>query len=294
MLAKLPPDRGIVPVHAADEVWWEGKRQLCLVMGFIEGRSLAHYARDPNFPTVSALATWCAQTCEALAIAHAQGVIHRDVKPSNIIISDNHAWLIDFGISSPQADSSSASGFPIGTPPYMSPEQASLIPLTGLSDLYSVGVMFFELLTGELPFQHQVQNDGWASYLMTVRTEYPPSLAGGPANLGAVMDSLLRRVKSGHLPFPDAVSAARGLRDIASICRAAEAGKIAPLPPIKIIDDLGYARTPARGMVEVGADFSYSPERLDGDTPEWARGSDDTRMDWQRKYRFRNRRLGNG
>lgn len=47
-------------------------------------------------------------------------------------------------------------------------------------------------------------------------------------------------------------------------------------------------------MVEVGADFSYSPERLDGDTPEWARGSDDTRMDWQRKYRFRNRRLGNG
>ncbi|MFH8371544.1 serine/threonine-protein kinase [Streptomyces sp. NPDC018031] len=299
MLAKLPPERGIVPVHAADEVWWDGRLRLCLVMGFIDGRSLADLVDDPEPPPASALLAWCAQVCEALAVAHERGVIHRDVKPSNVMISDGHAWLIDFGIARTEGDRSSSTGHLIGTPPYMSPEQASNMPLTGLSDLYSVGVMLFELLTGELPFQHQAPPrvpDGWASYLATVCTAHPPSLTGGPWGLGAVLDSLLRRVGSGRPPFRDGTSAAKGLAAVAGSCRRAETGESMPLAPIRIADDLGSERVPAKGSVEIGAEFSYAPDRLDSDPPAWASPtlSHDTYLDWQRKHRFRNRRPTGG
>ncbi|MFE7383360.1 serine/threonine-protein kinase [Streptomyces zhihengii] len=290
MLAKLPPERGVVPVHAVDEVWWDGRPRLCLVMGFVDGRSLAECARASPAPPVSAVLTWSAQVCEALAVAHKKGVIHRDVKPSNVMIAEDRAWLIDFGIARTEGYRSASTGLPAGTLPYMSPEQAAYLPLTALSDLYSVGVMLYQLLTGELPFQDRWE-EGALSYLTTLSTAYPPSLTGGPHGLGVVMDCLLRRIASGRRPYRDASSAAKDLMTAAASCRRAERGEIPPLSPLRIVDDLGNERVPAKGVVEIGAEISYAPERTESDPPAWASPtqSHDTYLDWQRRHRFRNR-----
>src|SRR5439155_14144541 len=91
----------------------------------------------------------------ALAYAHAQGVVHRDVKPANILLErgTERAMVMDFGIARlAQAGGETAVGELLGTPEYMSPEQASGEPVDGRSDLYSLGVVGFFALTGTLPF----------------------------------------------------------------------------------------------------------------------------------------------
>ena len=94
-----------------------------------------------------------AETAKALDYAHAQGVIHRDIKPANImLLKDGKVKVTDFGIAKAVSDSQTKSGIGLGTPNYMSPEQINGQELDGRSDIFSVGVVFFELLTGQLPF----------------------------------------------------------------------------------------------------------------------------------------------
>ena len=96
------------------------------------------------------------QVGDALDCAHAQGLVHRDVKPSNILIDERgNCLLADFGIAKilEGADTLTATGFLIGTPKYMSPEQGMGKPIDGRSDIYSLGVVLYEMATGEVPFQ---------------------------------------------------------------------------------------------------------------------------------------------
>lgn len=127
---------------------------LFIVMKYIAGRTLDHVLRDVRDIPVHAVLEIVAQVAEALQFAHGEGVVHRDVKPSNVLLDVRGRPVItDFGIAKvTNATSITVTGALIGTPAYMSPEQCRGLPATAASDQYSLGVMAYELLARELPF----------------------------------------------------------------------------------------------------------------------------------------------
>ena len=130
---------------------------LYYVMPFVEGETLRdRLEREPRLPVAEAVRL-TKEICDGLAYAHARGIIHRDVKPANILLSDGHPLIADFGIAraldSMGAPSVTGTGMVIGTLAYMSPEQAGgEANLDGRTDIYALGCVLYEMLAGEPPF----------------------------------------------------------------------------------------------------------------------------------------------
>jgi tRNA A-37 threonylcarbamoyl transferase component Bud32 len=141
----------IVPIHAVRE----SESALFFVMKYIDGRSLDAVLASRGPLPVAWVRTVLAGVGGALAYAHRLGVIHRDVKPSNVMIdADGEPVVADFGIAKVAASTGlTVTGATIGTPAYMSPEQCAGGEITGASDQYSLGVVAFEMLAGRLPFE---------------------------------------------------------------------------------------------------------------------------------------------
>ncbi len=140
----------IVPVFEVGEI--DG--QPYFTMKYVEGSTLAERLSAGPLPPRDA-AEILAPVCHAIHYAHAQGVLHRDLKPSNILIdSSGRALVTDFGLAKAVDDDSNLTrtGAVIGTPWYMSPEQAAGQPLTAASDVYSLGAVLYEVLAGRPPF----------------------------------------------------------------------------------------------------------------------------------------------
>jgi serine/threonine protein kinase len=126
-----------------------------LVMELVNGVSMRRYVRREK-PDFDKLLELCEQLCEALAHAHDKGVVHRDLKPDNIVITnDRRAKILDFGLARvriPEISHLTRSGSALGTCSYMAPEQAAGKPADERSDLYAIGIILYECLTGSTPF----------------------------------------------------------------------------------------------------------------------------------------------
>jgi serine/threonine-protein kinase len=125
-----------------------------IAMEFVSGRGLGHYlAKQERFSLADTMSIM-AQLLDALDYAHDRGVVHRDIKPANIIMTgDGGLKVADFGIARLDNSSLTQVGAVMGTPSYMSPEQFAGLPVDRRSDLFSAGVILYELLTGQKPFQ---------------------------------------------------------------------------------------------------------------------------------------------
>jgi serine/threonine-protein kinase len=187
-----------------------------LVLELVDGESLDRRMRTGNLDPTTAL-DYAAQTASALAAAHAAGIVHRDIKPANLMITPTGSVkVLDFGIAKltetagPLADT--LPGTVTGTVAYMSPEQAEGLAVDGRSDIFSLGIVLYEMLTGIRPFERPTR----VSTLHAIVSEDPPPLADSRQDIPASCDAVVRKAlaKSPRDRYQNAASLERDLRRV--------------------------------------------------------------------------------
>ncbi len=184
-----------------------------MAMEFLEGKELRSLMK-PGEPLVTALALEiAAQVAEGLAYAHQHGVVHRDVKPANIMILDSGiAKITDFGIARMRsAEVKTQTGIVMGSPRYMSPEQVAGKRAEPRSDIFSLGVIFYEMLTGKPAFT----GEDVTSVMYQILNLVPPPPSSINPEVPAVLDFIVAKAlaKTAEDRYQDAAELARDLRD---------------------------------------------------------------------------------
>jgi serine/threonine protein kinase/tetratricopeptide (TPR) repeat protein len=206
----------IATLHAIDET---DEGQLYMVFAFYDGETLDQRIGRGPLPIDEAIAI-ATGIAHGLGAAHGRQIVHRDVKPSNVLLTrDGRVKLLDFGVAKVAGEDLTGEGVRLGTVAYMSPEQAGVGPLDGRADLWSLGVVLYEMLTGSRPFQ----GDDTPATLQAVlydEPEPPAALRSGlPDALGRVVEKLLSKTPDGRYQSTD---------DLLEDLRAVELGE-APL-----------------------------------------------------------------
>ncbi|MDQ8164645.1 MAG: protein kinase [Gemmatimonadota bacterium] len=205
----------IVPIYAVDEtngiVWF--------AMGLVEGEPLAKQLAERPRPDIATVRRVLREVADGLSYAHAQGVVHRDIKPDNILIdaASGRALVTDFGIArAAEGDLRlTATGVAVGTPAYMSPEQAmGEKDVDGRADIYALGIVGWQMLAGELPFK----SENTPGMLMKHISEQPRPLGemrdGVPENLVYAIERAMAKGRNDR--WPDAAAFRDALADQAS------------------------------------------------------------------------------
>jgi serine/threonine-protein kinase len=176
----------VVPIHDAGEL--DGR--LYLVMRLVEGTDLRALLREEGALEPRRALAIVAQVAHALDAAHAKGLVHRDVKPSNVLLDrDEHVYLADFGLTRSFGSTSSTDGPSVGTPAYLAPEQIEGQEIDGRADVYSLGCLLYECLTGSPPFAASSRLAvAWAHL-----EEEPPSVTERRAELAPPIDAVVRK-----------------------------------------------------------------------------------------------------
>ena len=198
----------IVPIYTVGE----GNGLVYFVMGYVDGESVGGRLKRRGKLPVEEVRRIMKETADALSAAHAMSVIHRDIKPDNILLDGTRGRVMvtDFGIAKAMSGGTggtlTSAGVAIGTPQYMSPEQAAgEKEIDGRSDLYSLGILSYQMLTGELPFNAPTV----AGILMKQITELPPSLADKrpdcPEDLALAVTRCLEKDPENRWPSADAL-----------------------------------------------------------------------------------------
>src|SRR4029077_3105424 len=157
-------------------------------MEYIDGKTLKSLLMEKAPFTWDQTADMIGQVAEAMDYAHRKGIIHRDIKPANIIVTaDQKVKITDFGIAKIASSNLTTTGQFLGTPNYMSPEQVSGSPVDGRSDIFSLGVVLYEMLSRRKPFAGE--NLTTISYKI-VHENYAP-LADGTKNVPEEFDTIL-------------------------------------------------------------------------------------------------------
>jgi serine/threonine-protein kinase len=207
----------IVPIHTVGE----GQGLVYFVMGYVDGESVGARIRRRGRLPAEEVRRIMRETADALSAAHALSVIHRDIKPDNILLEGTRGRVMvtDFGIAKALSTGSGATltgvGVAIGTPAFMSPEQAAgERDIDGRSDLYSLGVVSYQMLTGELPFSAP----SVAGILMKQITEPAPDLRirrpDIPEDLALAVARCLEKDPSNRWPTADALRRALEARTV--------------------------------------------------------------------------------
>src|SRR5256886_2332864 len=188
-------------------------------MGWVAGGSLRQLLQKKQRLSVRKAATIARQVADALGYAHHYGVVHRDVKPDNILLDKGgHVLVTDFGIAKaaqdaheaakPSSKSLTSEGMIVGTPEYMSPEQASGDPLDGRSDIYSLGVVLYQMLAGAPPFE----GPSSASILAEQLTQAPVPIRRHrpdvPEEMAMVLDRMMEKTRAKRFQMASEVSRA--------------------------------------------------------------------------------------
>jgi serine/threonine-protein kinase len=196
-----------------------------IVMEYLEGGSVHERVRDGGrVPRLQAL-RWLEQAADALDRAHAHGVVHRDVKPANLLLDrDDNVHVSDFGIASTTGDDTlTAPGTILGTAGYLSPEQARGEPATPASDRYALGVVAFELLTGRRPFSGDTPTTEAFAH---IHADVPSAVALDPTLPTRVDDVFRRALAKSPAERP------AGARELVDELRAALTESEAPAPTL--------------------------------------------------------------
>jgi serine/threonine-protein kinase len=197
-----------------------------MAMEFLEGISLEKFVTRDRLLPLARVVHVVASVARALEFAHGAEVIHRDIKPANIMLLEAGGIKVtDFGIAKAISSSRTKTGVILGTPNYMSPEQIMGQKIDPASDIFSLGIVFFQLLTGELPFQ----GDNLSSLLYEITQKKHPKLQNFRRKLPLVMDQVMDKflAKNPRERFKSAGDAARILGILAKKLEEAQEGRAA-------------------------------------------------------------------
>ena len=265
----------IVPIY---KVGGYKNQVLYIVMRCLDGPSLRHLLEKYKRLSVGDAGRIARQVADALGYAHRYGVVHRDIKPDNILLdTSGHVLVSDFGIAKAAQEASSAShltteGMVVGTPQYMSPEQATGDLVDARSDIYSLGILLYQMLTGAPPFD----GESAQSILMKqatadpvpvrrLRSDVPPALAN-------VIDCLLAKGPAERFQTAEEVSRAlveavpTAVRDSVRVRRGALSIAIQWLVGLGVAGCLAFVAFVAGAAVVAFAVFSRPP-RLSASAP---------------------------
>ena len=211
-----------------------------IVMEFVEGKTLDRLVADSGRLPLPRIQRIIAQVVGALEHAHQRGLIHRDIKPTNIMVDEqrnDHVTLMDFGLVRAAEDSGlTKTGTIVGTPEYMSPEQAEGEDIDHRTDIYSLGVVLFKMLTGRVPFSRSTPH----AVLIAHMTQEPPSISSISPGLPAPLEAVVRKALAKNVDerytraselARDFDLAARGQMPPGLVRRSRPRAEAAPPPP---------------------------------------------------------------
>jgi serine/threonine-protein kinase len=222
-----------------------------IAMEYVEGRSAADLLRDKgrlDWPEATQL---IAAAARGLAAAHAQGILHRDVKPANILVAkDGRVKVSDFGLARAATSGAdpalTAAGMIVGTPHYMSPEQADAMPLDARTDIYSLGASWFELLTGKRPFEGP-STFATLALVLTAPTPTPRQLVPSlPASVDRACAKLMAREREKRpATASDVIELLEKIATLTASGRAPAFDKARPRDARPPAPPVGFATPPA-------------------------------------------------
>ena len=166
-----------------------------IAMEFIQGYDLVRHTKVPNLLPVKDVIKYLADAADALDYAHSRNIVHRDIKPANLMLVEQTKTIkvTDFGVARITDSSKTKTGMVLGTPSYMSPEQLSGKKVDGRSDLFSLGVTLYQLLTGSLPFQ--AESMATLMFKIANEAQQPPTAVRSdlPPGLDAIIEKALEK-----------------------------------------------------------------------------------------------------
>jgi serine/threonine protein kinase len=249
---------------------------LYLVMECVNGKSLDKVLEEQGTLAAEVAVRLTSELAEALDCAHGQNVVHRDLKPANILITeDGHAKIADFGIAQLNVDSLTAHGQVWGTPAFMSPEQLNDEPVDGRSDLFSLGVILYMLVTGHRPFQG---NSPLTISLRVVSHEPVPAIAFDP-DLPLGLDYVLERALAKN-PVERYQRGMEMSLDLQNILTGHEPWGETKQQTAKLPSRSRFDRAPAKGSIARGFGI-HAPQRRSRNFGElYRRMVRETRKTW--------------